>query len=408
MLILVENVKAAFDALNTNRLRTFLTLLGIVIGVAAVIMIGGASRSGKAIIFQELETFGLKSLWVYRSYKDSQPGKTLKQGSGIDNDDIDAIARECNLIKRISPVVEKKRLWAKYGNNYFMAKLLAVDFSYGEINNDSIIRGRPILLEDVKFRRDVCIIGVKVVERLFGREESIGKEIRIGNYKYTVVGILKEKDRDFLASIGSAGGQDANDRVIIPISVYQRQYNTKEIDYIQAEALNVSIAKKAAEDIKDILNRRHKDEYRYQSETMQQYIETTDTILRIVSWIGGMAAMISLVVGGIGIMNIMTASVLERIKEIGIKKALGARKVDILIHFLTESVFISLFGGVIGTILGISCILVIELLSNKPALLAPEYVIVSLVVSILVGILSGVYPAMRAASMDPVEALRFE
>lgn len=405
----IENILGALEALKANRFRTFLTLLGIIIGVAAVIMVGAAVRSGKSIIFDELQTFGLKSLWVYRSFFDDQPGTTSRSGTGINNDDIYSIRQHSPLIKRLTPVTEKWDFWAKYGNNYIKVRFLAVGIDYFVINNDSLTRGRSFMAEDLKFRRPVCVIGSKVVEKLFDDSiDPVGQEIKIRNYTYTIIGILKEKSRDFLSSIGSVGGQDANNRLVIPITTYQRQFNTRDVSYIQAEAINISSAKEAAEDIKEILGNRHKKQFAYESQTMQQYIATANRIVQGVAWVGAIAAIVSLVVGGIGIMNIMTVSVVERTKEIGLRKAVGARKVDIMVQFLFESIFISFLGGIIGGGVGVGLIWLIQLLSNKPRLLAIEYVIISLIVSILTGIFSGLYPAHRAASLDPVEALRYE
>ncbi len=404
----LDNILIALDALLANRLRAFLSLLGIIIGVAAVIVIGAAVKSGKSIIFDELMTFGLKSLWVHRSFNEGQPGKSIKMGSGIDNDDLDALIKNSRTIDRITPVTERQDLWARNGTNFIKMKLLAVGTDYAVINNDSVFRGRFIMKEDLESRRSVCVIGRKVADKLFGIENPLGKEIQIGKDKYTTIGILEKKDRDFLASIGSIGGDDANNRVIIPISTYQRKYNSRQIGLIQAEATAIDSAKTAEEELKNILIQRHKGQYAYNSETMQQYIETANSIIRIVSWIGGVAAVVSLVVGGIGIMNIMTISVVERTREIGIRKAMGARRADIMVQFLSESVFISLLGGLCGAGAGIAIISIIQILSHKPRLLAPEYVAVALTVSILTGIFSGLYPAYRAASLDPVKALRYE
>ncbi|MGA1839228.1 MAG: ABC transporter permease [bacterium] len=404
----IENILSAVEVLKSNRFRTFLTLLGIIIGVAAVIMVGAAVRSGQSIIFEELETFGLKSLWVYRSFYDDQPGKTISPGTGLDNDDVTAILKNARLIKKLTPVLSNWNLWAKYDNNYVKIKLLAVGQDYALINNDSMARGRFLMAEDIEFRRSVCVIGVKVLDKLFGKNNPLGHEIIVENNKYTVVGIVEEKNRDFLSSIGSTGGEDANNRLIIPISTYQNQYNNKSIDHIQAEAIDIFSAKAAAEEIKTILHHRYKGRYNYDSYTMQQYIETTNKILQGVAWIGAIAAIVSLVVGGIGIMNIMTVSVVERIKEIGLRKALGARKIDVMIQFLSESIFISLIGGIIGTGVGISLILVIQVFSNKPRLLALKYIIVAIIVSLLTGIFSGLYPAHRASLLDPAEALRYD
>jgi putative ABC transport system permease protein len=402
----LENTNMALEALMTSKFRTFLAVLGIIIGVAAVIMVASTSKSGKAVIFKELETFGLKTLWVFRSYQDDQPGKTTRQGTGIDNNDVETIARECDAVKRISPVISKWGWWAKCNNKYSKIRLVATTSDYIEINNDAVIKGRGLLPSDIKYRKNACLIGTEVADNLFSTEDPLGKDIRVGDYKYTVVGVLKIKDRDFLSSISAAGGMDENGRVVIPISLYQHQYNTQNVDYLQAETIHVSYAEKAAEQIKNVLQRRHKGTYQYGSQSMQQYIQTANNILRIVSWIGNIAAAISLLVGGIGIMNIMTASVVERTQEIGTRKALGARKTDIMMQFLTESVLIGFFGGAIGIVLAVGLIFLVEFLSNKPLLLASEYIIISLLVSVVIGVLSGIYPASRAASMDPVDALR--
>ncbi|MCP4351486.1 MAG: FtsX-like permease family protein [Desulfobacterales bacterium] len=404
MFYLFENTRFAIEALNTNRFRTLLTLLGIIIGVASVILIGGISSSGKRIIFNELETFGLKSLWIFRSYQGVEPGKPLKWGTGINNSDIKAIAKEVRSVQCISPVISGDDVWAKYKNRYSRINLMAVNEKYTVINNDKIMKGRGFTPDDIRHRKDVCIIGQKIAEKLFVNEKEIGTEIRIGDNLYTVIGILKPKQRGFMASIGEdAAGENA--KALIPFSVYQKRYNQTRADYLQAMATKVSVAKQTAEEIKNILKRRHKSQYDYASETMQQYIETAGKILRIVTWIGSMAALISLVVGGIGIMNIMVASVVERTREIGIRKSIGARRFDIMSQFLTESTLISLIGGIIGVIAGISSIWVIKIVSSKPLFIAVEYIILSLAVSLVTGVLSGIYPALRAASMDPVEAL---
>ncbi len=203
---------------------------------------------------------------------------------------------------------------------YIRASLVATDSDYTVINNDFVVKGRQIFPDDITHRKNICLLGTKVEEKLFGDENPIGAEIRVGDYKYTVVGVLK------ISLQYRFRRGDANNRIIIPFSVYQRQNNTKDVRHIQAKAaraVHISSAKKAAEQIKDIFSKRHRGKYQYTSETMQQYVETADNILSVVSWIGSLAAIISLVVGGIGIMNIMIASVIERTRETGIRKALG-------------------------------------------------------------------------------------
>jgi ABC-type antimicrobial peptide transport system permease subunit len=408
MKYLRENTMIAIEELKNNRLRTSLTLLGVVIGVAAVIMVGSVAKSGRETIFRELKTFGLKSVWVYKSHVSSQLGKTAKRGTGINIDDVKAISREAVNVHSVSPVVQKWRWAAKRGSRLTRVNLFAVESFYDRINNDAVDEGRFLLPDDVKYGRAVCVIGEKVAANLFGEGSAVGNEIRVGGHKYMVVGVLLRKDRDFIMSIGSAAGRDANTRVIIPVSAYLRQYNTREVNYVQAEAREIFLAEQAAAEIKEILRRRHRRDYEYESQTMQQYIATTNNVLRVVSWIGGLAAAISLVVGGIGIMNIMTASVVERTREIGIRKALGARRSDISVQFVTESTVISLLGGIIGVAVGAGGVLVVQWVSHRPLMLAGEYVLFSLIVCCAVGVLAGIYPAVRASAMDPVEALRYE
>ena len=407
MSLLVENTIFALDALRTNRFRTFLSLLGIIIGVSAVIIIGGISRSGKNMIYKELETFGLKSIWVFRNYKRSMPGQTFKQGTGIHIDDIAYLRKKCETIQRISPIIRRNSLWAQKGQLYARATLVAAGTQYDTINNDNLTQGRFIVREDMVHCRPICIIGSEIIERLFKQKSPIGEDIQVGKYKYTVVGILQQKDRDFLSSIGSIGRhQNENARVIIPITVFQKQYHTREVDYIQAQVNDTVNAIEAGRQISDILARRYSHQYAYRYQTMQQYIETADNILRIVSWIGGMAAMISIIVGGIGIMNIMIASVLERTKEIGIRKAVGARSRDIMYQFIAESTLVTLCGGIVGMCMGILFLLGIGMILNKPADIAGAYIAIALAVSLIVGLVSGIYPAARAATMDPVDALK--
>ncbi|MFQ5559941.1 MAG: ABC transporter permease [Nitrospinota bacterium] len=351
--------------MSDNKARSLFTLLGVIIGVASVIMIGAASKSGKDLVFSELQTFGLKSVWVFRTAPGNHPGKTFRKGTGILNDDVVFLQKKATYSELIEPVSQKWGLWAKYLNKFLKIHLLGVSSGYLRVSNDQITEGRGFTREDLEWRRPVCIIGTKVQRTLFGENgKALEKEIFIEKEKYTVVGILKRKDRDFLASIGSAGGQDANDRVLIPLSLFQKQKNTKEVGHLHLESKNAGSSKAAGNEVVRLLRARHNNAYHYRFETMSQYVKTANTIISIVSWIGGLAAMVSLLVGGIGIMNIMTASVVERTREIGIRKALGASGRDIVFQFLVESSTLSFIGGAIGVITGVAGIFLIQALSD--------------------------------------------
>lgn len=413
--LLTDVLQQALAALRDNRLRTMLSILGIAVGIAAVMAVGSVAKGGHYLIFSELETFGLKSVWVYKNDEEKDPRRAVRKGTGIDNDDYFAVLSGCcPAVLRVTPLVygefaNSGRLVVRSGNRYSNGRIEGVGADFTYINNDSLTKGRAFRTEDESRRRRVAIIGTRVQEDLFGlHQNSIGKEIRIGSEPYTVIGLLTPKSRDFLASIGSSGGQDANNRVLIPYSTYQQILGKKEIFVLQAEAVSLQSADAAAQQIKALLERRHRGQYSYKSETMAKYIGTAGNILKAVTLIGIIAASVSLLVGGLGIMNIMSTSVLERTREIGLRKALGARKNDILIQFLLEATLISSLGGSLGLILGAVTGHTLAWATGFP--LSPSWgtVLVALAVSIGVGMLSGYYPAHRAAQLKPVEALRYE
>jgi putative ABC transport system permease protein len=409
---LLDITRESSLALRDNLLRTILSVLGIMVGIAAVMTVGAVSKGGHYIIFSELETFGLKSVWVYRDHEDKDPQRAVRSGTGIDNADYSAVrAAGCPAVRLITPIVYtwRKKMLVRSGNQYAGAQVNGVDAEYLDINNDTLLYGRPFREADIIRNHQLAIIGTEVQGDLFGSlGNPVGREIRVGERKFTVIGVLTAKSRDFLASIGSAGGQDANNRLLIPYKVFQQMTGDKEINLLQAEATSIAEANAAVSQIKRILERRHGDRFSYKSETLAQYIHTTENILKWVTFIGVVAASVSLFVGGMGIMNIMSTSVLERTREIGIRKALGAGRREILIQFLLEAVLISAMGGVLGLTMGVAAGYALAFIAGIPLKPSLPMVLVALFVSVGVGLVSGYYPALRAAKLKPVEALRFE
>lgn len=399
-------------ALRDNRLRTILSILGIAVGIAAVMAVGTISKGGRFIIFSELGTFGLRSVWVFRDSADKDPRRAVRAGTGIETADYLAIrSAGCSAVRLITPVVYGKgqMALAKSGGKYGKGELCGVGTDYLEINGDTLAAGRPMREEDMARHRAVAIIGPGIRDDLFGAwSEAVGRDIRIENRKFTVIGVLTEKSRDFLASIGSAGGQGANDRILVPYPQLQQLTGSKEINLLQAEAVSIDAAETAALQIEGLLSRRHAGTFTYKRETMARYIKTTENILKWVSLIGVFAASVSLFVGGMGIMNIMSTSVVERTREIGIRKALGASRREILLQFLFEATFISSIGGILGLAAGLALGYAVVLFAKIPLEPSWSMVSISLAVSTGVGLLSGYYPAYRAANLKPVEALRFE
>jgi putative ABC transport system permease protein len=407
----LDILRQAVESLRDNRLRTLLSILGITFGIAAVMAVGSVSKGGHHLIFSELETFGLKSVWVYRKDDSKNPNKSVRQGTGIDNNDLVALQGGCcDAVELFTPIVQRRdRFVIRNENNYSNAQLQGGNSDYFEISNDHLQQGRIFRPDEVRKRRKLAVIGPEARNDLFGKNvNAVGRTFRIADERFTVVGTLKGKSRDFLASIGSAGGQDANNRMVIPYTVMQQLIGENEVSYLYIQATTVEQANKAAGQVKTMLDRRHHHSFTYQSETMAQYIHTSDRIMNGVSLIGVIAASVSLLVGGMGIMNIMSTAVLERTREIGLRKAVGARNRDILFQFLMEAVFISVVGGVLGLAFGWAASWILALATGFP--LTPSWlnIVIALAVSIGVGLASGYYPARRAAGMKPVEALRYE
>jgi putative ABC transport system permease protein len=399
----------AWSALRDNRLRTGLSIAGVTIGIMAVIAISTVSRGGRYIIFSELETFGLTSVWIARDYRDTDPHRSVRQGTGIVDEDYLAVdARSCPAIRRITPIVEQphQRLLVRLGNHYAKATIQGVGADYFEINNDLFTAGRAFRSQDES--RHVAVIGVDVARDLFGKYgDAVGQSIRIGQDKYVVIGVLGPKDRGFLSSIGS-GGQNPNQRLLIPYKVLQQLTGNKDIDLLQGEAVSVASADAAENQLTALLRTRHSDRFLYRADAMKQYIETANRILRGVSMIGVVAASMSLIVGGTAIMNIMSVAVIERTREIGLRKAVGATRSDVLLQFLMEAVLISLLGGLLGLVLGIAVSSGLAILTGFPLTPSWTTVAIGLCVSIAVGLMSGYYPAYRAAALRPVDSLRYE
>lgn len=404
----VESIRIAAGVMRGNLLRSALTMLGVIIGVASVTAIGAVGSSGRQFILRELETFGTKSVWVERAYGE-EPTRTERGGDAIVEADLDRIRAVCTAVRRVSPLYGRGGVWARRSGRHARVRMVAVDADYLEIGNESLLLGRFLSAGDVEARRKVCVIGTDTLRDLFGAgADPRGQRIDFGMGKYEVVGVLEEKNRDFLASIGSLGGESANNRVILPYTLFMARYGLNGMHVLQAEAVSMEAADDAAREVIAVLTAAHGGRFRYKTETMKQYIATTNRVVGVAWWVASCAAIIALVVGGIGIMNIMTSSVMERIREIGVRKALGARDRDILLQFLVEAVVISVTGGVIGLLLGAGATVAVQVFSARPVTLSLEFLFLGLGISVATGIASGAYPAWRAAKLDPVFALRYE
>ena len=407
---LVQTVRVALQSLVTNKLRSGLTMLGMIIGVGAVIALVAAGAGAQAQVTERFESLGSNLLVISpgsKSFRGVSQGAASAQS--LTDDDVVAITRLASSVSAIAP---EYSTWAQvvYGNKNTKTTVLGVTPEYLSVRNWQVARGRFINSLDLTNQAKVAVLGASVVEDLFGGTliDPLGKMIKINRQNYQIVGLM--------ASKGVGGFQNLDDQVFIPLSTAQIKFGGAGNTSLQAINVQVASGDKmewAQAELTAILRARHglapgqTDDFTVRDQTqivemVQQTAETFTVLL-------GSIAAISLVVGGIGIMNIMLVSVTERTREIGIRKAVGAQRSDILAQFLAEAVMLSLVGGLVGILVGYGGAQVVTpLLGGTRALVTPNSVVMALSVSITVGLFFGLYPANRAARLNPIEALRYE
>lgn len=407
-------VSEAFEALADNGLRSALSLLGIAIGIASIIVVSSIALSGRDMVFKELQTFGLKTFWIFRSFAADEKLERDAVSTGMTTNDYRDLARRAlPAVARLSPVIEiasEKVVAAKSGKS-IRVRLQGVGADYDLINGDEVVAGRFLNLDDIAGRLNVAVIGAGVAEKLFSQQPggAVGQRFSLGDQWFIVIGVLGAKSRDLITSLGAGRGEETSARIVIPYSTRQVMLGDREfVSYLQGEARDLDGAEEATQGVIDVLSVRHRNSFRYKGERMSSYVTAANRILGWVAAIGVVGAVVSLLVGGLAIMNIMATSVIERTNEIGVRRAIGATKAAIQGQFLMEAVLISAIGGVIGVVLGT---LLIKLISALSVLVIPvslNGLILAMISTFVVGILSGYYPALTASRLAPVEALRHE
>ncbi len=399
----------ALRAIRANKMRSTLTSLGIIIGVAAVIIMLAIGHGAQISIQEDMKTMG-SNLIIIRSGSSTSGGArggrgslpTMKAGDG------NAIQEKISKIRLAAPVLEQTNQ-VVYGNANWATSITGTDNRYFELKEWALAYGRSFSDSDVKNASKVAVLGRTVVTELFGDVDPIGKTVRIKGLPFTVIGVLEKRGENGM-------GMDQDDGVYIPITTAQKKVIgitfPDQVNVVMLQAVDAESTYSAQEDIRRLLRQRHNlgankdDDFIIMNLTQMQ--EMMESSTRIMTILLGSIASISLIVGGIGIMNIMLVSVTERTREIGIRMAIGAKSWDIRMQFLTEAVVLSLIGGIIGIITGFAGVELIKIFSNFKAQISILYVIVPFCFSGLVGILFGFYPAYKASLLNPINALRYE
>jgi len=399
-------LKIALRALANNKLRGFLTMLGIIIGVASVITMLAIGQGSKRSIQAQISEMGSNMIMI-------QPGADMRGGVRQDASametlklqDYEDIVNETRYVSATSPSVNSSGQ-AIYGANNAPTTVYGISPDYMEIRRYEVEDGDMFSDQDVQTAAKVCVIGKTVVDNLFpGGENPVGKVIRFQKLPFRVVGVLKSKGYNSM-------GMDQDDLILAPYTTIQKKILAiTHLQGITCSALKEEYTDQAIDEISEILRRNHRlretdDDFTIRSmqELSTMLTSTTDIMTTLLAAVAG----ISLLVGGIGIMNIMYVSVTERTREIGLRMSIGAKGMDILAQFLIESILISVTGGLIGVLFGVGAALIVNVVAHFPIYIQPWSVLLSFVVCTVTGVFFGWYPAKKAAQLDPIEAIRYE
>ena len=401
---ILESLTNALSALLANKLRSLLTMLGVIIGVGAIITTTSIGEGAKADITERIQTLGANILAV-------RPGQSRFRGRGsadarksLTVKDMEALQERGKTFGYVTPEVSS-RAQVKYLNKNSNTTIVGTSPEYLVTANFTVEKGRFFTESEIRYRDRVCVLGKTVVDNLFETVEPVGKSIKIKGVGFHVVGVMKEK--------GASGWRNPDDQVFIPYSTaMKRVFGEDYLSSISIQANDDKLLEAAETEVTELLRKQHEIpinkeldfHVRNQAEFMETLEESSQTFTNMILGI----AIVSLVVGGIGIMNIMLVSVTERTKEIGLRKAVGAQRSDILVQFLVESTTLALVGGLVGIGVGIIGAEMVPSIWGWRTVVSPMYAVAAFVVSALVGVFFGAYPAWKAAKLHPIDALRHE
>ena len=401
-----RTIEMAFKALTRNKLRSCLTMLGIVIGVAVVVAMVAIGEGAKHSVQEIIQGLGTNVVML-------MPGSSGRGGvhggfgskSTLTAEDVEAILEECPSIMAASPVVQT-RAQVVSGNKNWNTSIYGVTGDFLIVRNWALSQGTSFGQSDIRRRAKVCMLGKTVAEELFGNDDSYGRSLRINNIPFRIIGVLHPKG-------GSSWGRDQDDSILIPYTTVQsRLMGIDHLHYAFMSAVSDTAIDRAVEEVTDLLRRRHRirddEEDDFMTRTQLEIKERAQAQVGVLSTTFAIVALVSLVVGGIGVMNIMFVSVTERTREIGIRMAVGAKARHILVQFLTEAIVLCLVGGGFGIVGGVGISRLVSQAMEWPSVISISSMFLAVAVSGAIGIFFGFYPARRASRLDPIEALRYE
>ncbi len=400
---MIEHVAFALQALLANKLRALLTMLGVIIGVLAITLLVSVGDGARRYIETTLSGIGTNLLSVV-------PGRTETRGSfGAPNnsvsrpltmDDVHILQRQGTLLRGVSAVVQGNGA-IRYGSRQRDTPVFGVGPEFSDLRGMHVSVGSFVREEDLQSRRRVAVIGQTVVRELFGHENALGQSIRVAGGRFRVIGLMEEKGRSL--------GFDLDDLVFIPATTAQDLFSLEVLSGITTAARDKQDVQNAIDQIEELLARRRNGEKTFTVQSQEDLLKTFGSVTSAMTAVLLAIASVSLVVGGIGIMNIMLVSVQERTREIGVRRAIGATRRNVLTQFLVESLVIATAGGAVGLALGAAIVLGVRTYApSLPVQLSPWIAVVAFSSSFVVGVISGVIPARRASRLNPVDALRYE
>jgi len=404
-MLVLANVYNAIEQLVTHKMRSLLTILAIVIAVSATITVVSFVQGFTRYVSDFLEGLGTNAIWIVPQRPVGEAGQALGRVE-MDEDDLRAVETECSALRRVSPIVPQTGVRVRYGRDEIAVNVEGVAPSYHIVRNFAVDKGRPFAAVDIERAHQVCLVGREVLRKLDLDEAIIGSNLLLNNRRFRVVGVLESK--------GSFFGQSQDDIILIPYTIALKMSpQFRRFIIMAAEAKSAEAVPEAKAQISNLLRRRHGLEAHQPNDFI---VQTQGEILTTFNQMGNIAVMvlagivgISLLVGGIGIMNVMLVSVTERTREIGLRKAVGARRRDILLQFLTEAMTLSLIGGGLGILLGYSLSTLVSLHPRMVDVVVPLWaVFLGFGISAGTGVIFGIVPALKAALLNPIDALRHE